>query len=455
MKKGLIFLLGIISFLGINTVNAEEIYLEYDTDINRYKNYINEIGYETFNNVINDSINYYNLNLSIDYPYFFISLTYNAINNNPRIQLLAFSELNYNYYYTFDSFSDGSFYKLPVSGKVITLLYEYNPDNNSFSEPDISGNYSNPHLIHISPEQKEYRPYSYYYSNFDLYYKGSSFTEENDTLHYLNPNDTLYIPSYEDSTKYSSHKANEDFLIEPYYIYDDNDSLSGNNLTTINLNDYSYVILSLKDYTPRETFTTIMYVKGQLCPTTVYNYGLHEKKEYVSGWQSPNCGTYSNDYVRHLNYIREEDIENHAVYYLTRYDSSKPNLVKVDTSIYDITYITKEEENNPIITIDGKKYQTLPYSDLTDTSILTEKEGLKPNYTCGKYDTDCFLDSSGVNVKNLFSNPLETLKGVWDAILSIFALITNFIALLPPTMQAFLILAFGVGTALGIIKILL
>lgn len=198
-----------------------------------------------------------------------------------------------------------------------------------------------------------------------------------------------------------------------------------------------------------------MYIKGQLCPTTVYNYGTEEKKDYISGWQNQDCGTYYDSYTRHLNYIRSEDITNHAVYYLTGYDSTKENLVKVNPSVYNITYITEENKDNPQVNIGGKVYSILPYNKLTDTAILTEQNGVNNTWTCAKYDTDCFMDSSGVDIDNLFSNPIETLKTVWGAITSIFSLIAEFILLLPPTMQAFLYLAFGVGTALGIIKILL
>ena len=58
MRKGLIFLLSIVSFLGINKVSAEEIYLEYETNVNTIKPYIDEIGYDKLNNAINENIKY-------------------------------------------------------------------------------------------------------------------------------------------------------------------------------------------------------------------------------------------------------------------------------------------------------------------------------------------------------------------------------------------------------------
>ena len=53
MNKGLIFLLGIVSFLGINTVSATEIKLEYDTNINEINSSINVIGSDKVQNKVN------------------------------------------------------------------------------------------------------------------------------------------------------------------------------------------------------------------------------------------------------------------------------------------------------------------------------------------------------------------------------------------------------------------
>ena len=66
-----------------------------------------------------------------------------------------------------------------------------------------------------------------------------------------------------------------------------------------------------------------------------------------------------------------------------------------------------------------------------------------------------FTDSMGMDIINLFNKPIEALKSVWNAITSIFNLITEFILLLPPTMQGFLYFSFGITLILGIIKILL
>ena len=462
MKKGLIFLLGIISFFGINKVSAEEKHLEYNTNVNLVKPYIEEIGYEAINNAINKNIEYYNNHLSPEYPYFFISLSVVGDPSNMtdkfHVVLTALDSINYDYFPTYFRQSFDSYYSLVHGSFSNFKQIHFDFSSNEILSTDINYGYSYLYLFKFNSSGSFFNPYNYYYSNFDLYYKGSMFSSETDVgswaLTYLNPDDILYVPKLDNSSSYVFHKANEDFLIEPFYLFDSNSDLSVDNYTTINLNDYSYVILSLKSYTPRDT-SSIMYVKGQLCATTVYNYGSEEKKDYVSGYQTQGCGYYYTDFTRFTSYIKSEDVTNHAVYYLTGYDSSKPNLVKVDSSVYDITYISIENENEPSILIDGKNYSVLPYSSLTDSATLTEKNGFNNTWSCAKNDPDCYLNSSGIDINNLFSNPFEALKTVWSAIVSIFMLITEFILLLPPVMQAFLILAFSVGIALGLIKILL
>lgn len=432
MKKGLIFLLGIVSFFGINTVSAEEktnyvlseFYNLFDIYLEQYNTYKENIDY---------LINTWEQSYKNDYPFYYIVYNPNSLDNSGTknyINLYAISDNNIIFN------SDGNYFEVEnKSQKFVGIKYEVmggtylinEYDNASLIQSIYYDNVLNPILSNqlILSNNNEY--------NFSIpSYSSESFN--------------ISIPeiTLENGSMFPT-------LIDLY----DGSYFDENNFTEINLNNYSYVILSLKDYTPRDTFTTTMYIKGQLCPTTLYNYGTEEKKDYVTGWQSPDCGTYNEVYTSYLNYIWEEDITNHAIYYLTTYDKSKENLIRVDSSVYNITYINEENKNNPQVIINDKVYSTIPYDSLTDTSILTQENGVNNTWTCAKYDTDCFMDSSGIDIDNLFSNPLETLKTVWSAIISIFSLIGEFILLLPPTMQAFLYLAFGVGIALGIIKILL
>lgn len=456
MKKGVIFLLGIISFCGINQVKAEEIKLEYNTNVSEISSLIDNIGSDKVEEQLDALIESYSTSYSTGYPFYFISFTTHGITGQLRILLTGFSEIVYNHINSFPFYKNAFEYRLPIDGDITQISYIYNSETASFELEYSSAGYSNPIIFSISTEEQRYNPYSYYYSNFDLYYKGSVYSDLcSETTCFVSPDNRILIPAFGDPSFYAYYNFDDDFIIEPYYLFDESILINEDKYITIDLNQYSYVILSLKDYSFRDTFTIISYIKGQACATPVYNYGTEEKKDYISGWQTADCGDYYTDFTRHLHFIRAEDIKNHAIYYYSAYDFSRPNLIKIDSSVYNVTYITSENENSPSVSISGKTYQTLPYSSLTDSAILTEENGISDTWTCAKYDTDCYIHSSGLDVDDIFNKPLETLKTIWSSITTIFELISEFIALLPPVMQGFLYLAFGLGIAIGLIKIIL
>lgn len=404
---------------GITEVKADENYNVY----NFYSDY--EFLSTIDSSIIDNLISYYNNNFASTYKYYFIvydptinQISLRAVNNNQVYYTNQFGLLNANagsgesYYY---NFTDGSYnYYGYIASVWEGILYSTSTD---FIFNDSSSCNSSGCLDFLTLPS---------YENSDL-----------GVLHPLiNIEDGDEIPTY-------TTLINGDYIKIP------------TSYVEIDLNKYPYVILSLKDYTARDTFTSTMYVKGQLCPTTLYNYGMEEKKDYISGYQTQPCSYYYNNFVPFTTYIKSEDIKNHAVYYLTSYDKSKPNLVKVDTSVYDITYITSENKDDPYVSIGGKNYPTLSYDSLTDSSTLTEQNGISGEWTCAKYDTDCLTNSSGMNVNDLFDKPLEFLKGLWSSITSIFEVITEFISLLPPTMQSFLYLSFMVAIVLGLLKLIL
>lgn len=380
-------------------------------------------------------------------------------NSDFYVLLTVFDDYGSDYFSRYFDQTFSSYYLLNHHTYSNSKQFYYNLDTNSISLFDLNDDEYSVPLFELDGTDNKLYPYNYYYSNFDLYYKGSLFTDGwNGALDYLNDTDTLYFPFLNDSTKYSVHKANTDFLIEPYHLYDDNDSFETeiDNYVSVNLNDYPYVALSLKDYSATEQFYTNMYVQGQLCLTPVYNYGMTEKTEYYSSYQVQRCSSYYETSTLTRVYILADDLKNNAIYYLKAYDTSKENIVKIDTSVFDITYITEENKDNPYVSIDGKNYPTIAYDKLSSTATKSEDEDYISGVTCQVGDFNCYNEYNPSNIFNdLFDKPLEMLKSVWGAIVSIFTLITEFILLLPLTMQGFLYIAFGVSIILGIIKILL
>lgn len=215
------------------------------------------------------------------------------------------------------------------------------------------------------------------------------------------------------------------------------------NYVEVDLNSYPYIILSLKDYSKTEEFSTINYVKGQYCLTSVYNYGSTEKKDIIEGSKTKRCSLYYDNYTPIRTYVLKSDLKNNAVYYLKAYDTTKENKVKIDTSVFNIHYISEEEKDNPIITINGKKHTPKSYDELTDTATKSEDE----NYADGASEEFTFSD--------IFTAPLEFLKTIWNSITQFFQVINQFISLLPETLQAFLYMSFMLAIILGLIKIIL
>ena len=215
------------------------------------------------------------------------------------------------------------------------------------------------------------------------------------------------------------------------------------NYAEVDLNSYPYIILSLKDYSKTEEFSAINYVKGQYCLTSVYNYGSTEKKDIIEGSKNKRCSLYYDNYTPIRTYILNSDLKNNAIYYLKAYDTTNENKVKIDTSIFNIHYVSEEEKDNPIITINGKKYTPKSYDELTDTATKSEDE----NYADGASEKFTFSD--------IFTAPLEFLKTIWNSITQFFQVINQFISLLPETLQAFLYMSFMLAIILGLIKIIL
>ena len=203
------------------------------------------------------------------------------------------------------------------------------------------------------------------------------------------------------------------------------------------------IALSLKDYSKTNSFDVSNYVKGQYCLTPVYDYGLKERKEVLSGTQVERCSPYYTDYTSVRTTILDSDLKNHAIYYLKAYDTSKENKVKIDTSVFNIHYITEEDKDNPILNINGTKYSAIPFDSLTDTANKSEDEG----YVSGVVKEFNFSD--------IFSAPLDFMKGIWSSITQVFHIITEFISLLPEPLQYFFYISFMLAIILGLIKIIL
>lgn len=450
MKKLSYLFISIISFIGINCVNADTSYDVYyqqedcsNCNISSKSFYLDfyDNNSDVISNFIISSINDYNSNFS-SYPYFIVSgipsddITSNIVMNFyvletqeiPSIDITSFPN---NISLSYVAKSSIIFNK---SSGVISSSSSLTSDTGSF-----------PIYYYFNDasvgSKRRFLSQNYFFSNFDYKFLSSSSSSINYHVemidHHFLSNISSPIPSF-------YNYLNLDFLSD--YV--------NHTYTEINLNNFSYVALSLKDYSLRNDninqFSTNIYTKGQLCLTPVYDYGMKEKTEYYSGYQVDRCSVVYDDFTPVRTYILKQDLENNAIYYLKAYDTSIENKVKVDTNIFNISYITSENADNPSVNVNGRNYPTIAYDDLSSSSTQSEEQG----YVSGQ-STNVLEQFDENFINNFFSSPLNILKSVWGAIVSMLSLITMFIALLPATLQGFLYMSFALAIILGIIKILL
>lgn len=447
MKKYLIIGLSIISSLFfVSNVKAETKEFEYGifdsenyvigTGIYSYQTYFDNFkeydnfSFDLIENKIKDLIKIWEDKYKNEFPNYFIS-----ISSYPKVSFSTYSNMSgqylkikliYSKYIPISVDQFGDCFKQASSDigmisvasgsdfKFSSVSYNYSfSDLNIFYDPDLN-----------SGVKSVYLPTLYYDSNFDLPF-GLEDTiynvkKENDILFTLS-NKTDVVPTYKDK-------------------FVDKTDL---NYVEVDLNSYPYIILSLKDYSKTEEFSTINYVKGQYCLTSVYNYGSTEKKDIIEGSKNKRCSLYYDNYTPIRTYILNSDLKNNAIYYLKAYDTTKENKVKIDTSIFYVHYVSEEEKNNPIITINGKKHTPKSYDELTDTATKSEDE----NYADGA--------SEEFSVTDIFSAPLEFFKKIINAISEFNGLIKELFSFLPDEFLAFLLAAFALLVVVAIVKILL
>lgn len=448
MKKYLIIGLSIISSLFfVSNVKAETKEFEYGifdsenyvigTGVYSYQTYFDNFkeydnfSFDLIENKIKDLIKIWEDKYKNEFPNYFIS-----IRSYPKVSFSTYSNMStqylrimliYSKYIPISVNQFGDCFKQASSdvGKIFvdsgsdfefsSVSYDY-----SFSDLNIFDDYN----LSNSGVKSVYLSTLYYDSNFDLPF-GLEDTiynvkKENDILFTLS-NKTDVVPTYKDK-------------------FVDKTDL---NYVEVDLNSYPYIILSLKDYSKTEEFSTINYVKGQYCLTSVYNYGSTEKKDIIEGSKNKRCSLYYDNYTPIRTYILNSDLKNNAIYYLKAYDTTKENKVKIDTSVFNIHYVSEEEKNNPIITINGKKHTPKSYDELTDTATKSEDE----NYADGA--------SEEFSITDIFSAPLEFFKKIINAISEFNGLIKELFSFLPDEFLAFLLAAFALLVVVAIVKILL
>lgn len=422
---------------GFSYINLEKFYSDYNVE---------KTAPDIVDNLYELVYNYYIENYKEEYPYYFVSIIPWANNGKDYVissnikdilihaTLIPLKEVPTLSTFKVDSSSTDNLIGINAYYRfsdTTTVLPTVSQNGTSLS---VSYNKSIFNIKLSSKYEYIYNPLVYYSSNFNLIY------DLEDT----------YVIKGENGKILNTYTSGN--IIPPY-----KDSSLADHLVEVNLNSYPYIALSLKDYSKTEEFSVTNYVKGQYCLSPVYDYGLKERKDVLTGTKIQRCSLVYTDFTPVRTSILKSDLENHAIYYLKAYNTNIENKVKIDTSVFNIHYITEEEKDNPILTINGKKYSVLPYDNLTDSSTKSEDEGYASGGSCAVGDFNCTASMAGSNFKwsDIFTSPLEFIKGIWSSVTQIFIVIGYFISLLPAQLQYFFYISFTLAIVLGIIKIIL
>lgn len=298
----------------------------------------------------------------------------------------------------------------------------------TISQFDGNGNFNNePRFPYFNTKFFSFSPFHDIYTSdttsYKVYYPLFLF-ETNYPYTITNTLDTYSIYDLEGNLK-NTYSAGDE---RPVYFPEG----FSRSVTEVNLDDYEYVILSLKDYSQTESFTSLLAVKGMVGITPVYEYGTVEKAIITD-----RCNALYEDYTSYSLSVSKADLTNNAVYYVKA--CSENSSFKFDNTIFDITYITAENVDNPVVTIGGKEYVTIPFEDLSNSSNENEENNFIPGQS----------ENAITGILDNFDNFSE---GIWSAITSFMGLATKFFNTLPPEFRALSVAAFTTLIIIAIIK---
>lgn len=394
MKKLLFTLL--ISLCLLPCVNADSIILQ-STNNNLENHNYKVIGTQTFEEAYNSLLDIYKENT---YKYYAIYYIDSQEMQSNSMRLVLFNDSSYTITVDLDSVF------LSIDDEdAITYKYTYATDDifNSIGE--------NTDLRFF-----RYNTISLIDTNFKFILQGASYEIQGfyeDSI-YLKNGDIL--PTYLNLKKYSS-----------WTEY----SSANSTFKEVNLDDYEYVILNLKNYTRKSAFETNLKVKGSIAITPVYEFGTVEKEVITD-----RCNTSYSDYTDYRFFILKNDLINNAVYIVKECADSGSSF-KFDSSIFNVTYVTAENVNDPVITVGGVQHHTIPFNKLSNTVNKNEEENFIPGST-EQFDP--------------FGDVVDYISSFWNSLTTFMGLVTKFFNTLPVEIRAISITMFTTAITLGVIK---
>ena len=387
----------------------------YD-EISKYKNHKYrdvEPNYRISVAILSSSSSSFKLNSVI----LAIDLTYTGYNAHYRYSNAYVLGTYYDAYRTVSELDgNGNFNYEPKFPFFNTKFFSFSPFHDVYTSDDTS--------------YKVYYPLFLFETNYSYVIK--------DTL------DTYEIYDSDGNLKESYSAGDE----RPVYF--PNGFSSSGKYNTVNLNNYSHIYLIPKDYYS-DPFTTKLSYNGSICLSAQYGYGEKEKNNGVSD----NCTKRVSEYTDVTFAVSQTDLDNKAIYLIETKDTTYDNFLKYDSSLFDIAFISKENRNNPEITVNGKTYYPIGPDNLTSSAKKNDEANIISGSSCTVGDLNCQSNSPhSSSLSDIANNVTDTLSSVWSSITTFMSLFTKFFNTLPVEIRVISITTFTTACILGIIKIL-
>ena len=107
--------------------------------------------------------------------------------------------------------------------------------------------------------------------------------------------------------------------------------------------------------------------------------------------------------------------------------------------------MTAENREDPIITINGQQYHTIPFNDLPSTANKNEEENYIPGQSGSANDTGG-LDGAIKGIQ-------QKMGEIWDTFTYFTQFINQIFSVLPEELRIVLVSGFTIMIVLGLIKI--
>ncbi len=398
----------------ISSINSTSGYDEFP-DFKTKVDFFNlEYNRTIFLEIYNSIMNLYNTNYKSIYPYY--QLDYGYSTSSYSLSLFLYSSR------PSLRLTGGEIDILPREDGAIFASYDLN--EKTYINPEFKLK-SSGSSVTLAGQNKFYD--LILTTNFDL--KVTTSLENINTVEFLNFRDkgTLTL--------------NVGDTIPQFYAYDKVfDKLDTSTTTTVNLDNYEYVILNLKDYNQDKAFTTNLKVKGSIGITPIYNFGQTAKDDIMGSKVQDRCNVKYDAYTDYRLSILKQDLQNNSLYVVKGCEEGSS--FKFDNTIFDVTYVTADNVDDLVVTIGGKKYHVIPFDKLPSSANKNEEE----NYVPG--------ESKKLTLSDIVSNVTDTVSSFWDSIVNFMSLVTKFFNTLPIEIKGVAITTFSMACMIALIKFL-